>query len=77
MEGEYVRVLVKDAIQPLAFCGAQGDGLYTLAHFVESQHYARNDGEGVRNFRRSSQRAVAPEEVITTVRTLPQSLKVS
>ena len=40
-EGEYVRVLVNDAIQPLALCGVQGDGLCTLANFVESQHYAR------------------------------------
>ena len=44
--GESVRVLVNDAIQPLAFCGAQGDGLCTLANFVESQDYARNNGEG-------------------------------
>ncbi|KAF8549949.1 acid phosphatase [Imleria badia] len=43
---EYVRVLVNDAIQPLAFCGANGDGLCTLADFVESQQYARNNGEG-------------------------------
>ena len=45
-EGEYARVLVNDAIQPLAFCGAQGDGLCILANFVESQDYARNNGEG-------------------------------
>lgn len=44
--GEYVRVFVNDAIQPLAFCGARGDGLCTLANFVESQSYARNNGEG-------------------------------
>lgn len=44
--GEYVRVLVNDAIQPLAFCGARGDGLCALADFVESQRYARDNGEG-------------------------------
>lgn len=43
---EYVRVLVNDAVQPLAFCNASGDGLCTLADFVKSQHYARNNGEG-------------------------------
>ncbi|KAH0840375.1 histidine phosphatase superfamily [Lanmaoa asiatica] len=44
--GEYVRVLVNDAIQPLTFCGASGNGLCTLTDFVESQHYARKNGEG-------------------------------
>ncbi|KAF9233784.1 histidine phosphatase superfamily [Melanogaster broomeanus] len=44
--GDYVRILVNDALQPLEFCGATGNGLCTLANFVESQHYARNDGEG-------------------------------
>ncbi|KAF8549943.1 acid phosphatase [Imleria badia] len=44
--GEYVRVLVNDAIQPLAFCGASEDGLCTLADFVESQQYVRNNGDG-------------------------------
>ena len=43
---EYVRVLVNDAIQPLAFCGVRGDGLCALVNFVESQHYARDNGEG-------------------------------
>lgn len=45
-EGEYVRVLVNDAVQPLAFCGTQEHGLCELANFVESQAYARNNGEG-------------------------------
>ncbi|KAK0230132.1 phytase [Armillaria fumosa] len=42
---EYVRVLVNDALQPLAFCG-DGDGLCSLDAFVESQSYARNNGNG-------------------------------
>ncbi|KAK0499432.1 histidine phosphatase superfamily [Armillaria luteobubalina] len=42
---EYVRVLVNDAVQPLAFCG-DGDGLCSLDAFVESQSYARNNGNG-------------------------------
>ncbi len=42
---EYVRVLVNDAVQPLAFCG-NGDGLCSLDAFVESQSYARNNGNG-------------------------------
>ena len=41
-----VRVLVNDAVMPLEFCGAKGDGVCTLDAFVESQSYARNDGEG-------------------------------
>ena len=41
-----VRVLVNDALMPLAFCGAKGDGVCELGAFVESQAYARNDGEG-------------------------------
>ncbi|KIK96092.1 hypothetical protein PAXRUDRAFT_826324 [Paxillus rubicundulus Ve08.2h10] len=44
--GEYVRILVNDALQPLEFCGAAGNGLCTLDNFVNSQHYARNNGEG-------------------------------
>ncbi|KAH9899417.1 phytase [Cubamyces lactineus] len=43
---QYVRVLVNDAVQPLEFCGADAHGLCTLDAFVESQGYARNDGEG-------------------------------
>lgn len=46
-DGEiYVRILVSDKVQPLEFCGATGDGMCTLDAFVESQHYARSDGEG-------------------------------
>ncbi|RDX55363.1 phytase [Lentinus brumalis] len=40
-----VRVLVNDALMPLEFCGA-GDGVCTLDAFVESQSYARNNGNG-------------------------------
>ncbi|KDR84436.1 hypothetical protein GALMADRAFT_54583 [Galerina marginata CBS 339.88] len=42
----FVRILVNDALQPLEFCGADRDGLCTLSAFVDSQAYARNDGEG-------------------------------
>ena len=42
----YVRILVDDAVQPLEFCGADEDGICGLDAFVESQAYARNDGEG-------------------------------
>lgn len=42
----YVRILVDDALQPLEFCGANEDGICQLDAFVESQAYARNDGEG-------------------------------
>ena len=42
---EYVRILVNDVEQPLEFCG-RGDGLCEVGAFVESQVYARNDGEG-------------------------------
>ena len=45
-EDVYVRILVDDAIQPLEFCGANEDGICQLDAFVESQAYARNDGEG-------------------------------
>lgn len=44
--GEYVRILVNDAVQPLEFCGADKDGLCTLDAFVESQAYARSNGDG-------------------------------
>lgn len=43
---DYVRVLINDALQPLGFCGADKHGLCTLSKFVESQSYARNNGEG-------------------------------
>ncbi|KAH6908140.1 phytase [Coprinopsis sp. MPI-PUGE-AT-0042] len=46
-EGEmYVRVLVNDAVQPLEFCDGDSQGLCRLEAFVESQSYARNDGDG-------------------------------
>lgn len=42
----FVRVLVNDAVQPLDFCGADNHGLCALDAFVESQAYARHDGDG-------------------------------
>ncbi|KIY65057.1 acid phosphatase [Cylindrobasidium torrendii FP15055 ss-10] len=42
---EYVRILVNDAVQPLAFCG-DGSGRCTVEAFVESQTYARENGQG-------------------------------
>jgi len=45
-DGEYVRILVNDAVQPLEFCDADEDGLCTLSAFVESQAYARSNGDG-------------------------------
>ncbi|KAK7685198.1 hypothetical protein QCA50_011561 [Cerrena zonata] len=44
-ETQNVRVLVNDAQQPLEFCGT-GNGICTVDAFVESQSFARNDGEG-------------------------------
>ncbi|GJE87420.1 phytase [Phanerochaete sordida] len=41
-----VRVLVQDVLQPLEFCGGDAHGMCTLDAFVESQAYARHDGEG-------------------------------
>lgn len=47
---EYVRILVNDDLQPLEFCGAKGKGewkgLCVLKKFVESQGYARRNGDG-------------------------------
>jgi len=43
---EYVRIFVNDALQPMWFCGARGDGMCELSAFVESQGYARSDGAG-------------------------------
>jgi len=43
--GSFVRIFVNDAIQPLEFCGGAG-GLCELHAFVESQWYARHDGDG-------------------------------
>ncbi|KAI0638614.1 phytase [Trametes polyzona] len=45
-KAQHVRVLVNDAVQPLEFCGGDKDGLCKLDAFVESQAYARNNGEG-------------------------------
>lgn len=45
-EGEYIRILVNDVVQPLDFCGGDKDGLCELRKFIESQSYARSDGDG-------------------------------
>ncbi|PCH40718.1 phytase [Wolfiporia cocos MD-104 SS10] len=42
----YVRLMVNQAVQPLAFCDADENGLCSLSAFVESQAYARNGGDG-------------------------------
>ena len=44
--GEYIRILVNDAVQSLEFCGGSEDGLCTLNAFVESQAYAQSNGDG-------------------------------
>ncbi|KAF4575445.1 hypothetical protein EYR36_006805 [Pleurotus pulmonarius] len=41
---EFVRILVNDVVQPLDFCG--GGELCSLDAFVESQAFARDDGQG-------------------------------
>ncbi|KAF8870773.1 histidine phosphatase superfamily [Infundibulicybe gibba] len=56
--GEFVRILVNDAVQLLKFCGAGGDGVCRLPEFVESQAYARSDGMG--DSLRSATRRLAP-----------------
>lgn len=49
---EYVRIFVNDALQPLEFCGTSklGKGgmesMCALEAFVESQGYARRNGDG-------------------------------
>jgi len=43
---DFVRIFVDDALQPLEFCGADLSGMCSLQAFVESQGYARNNGEG-------------------------------
>ncbi|KAJ6502122.1 phytase [Mycena sanguinolenta] len=44
---EYVRILINDALQPLDFCAAKDRiGLCTLSAFVQSQFYARTNGDG-------------------------------
>ncbi|KAJ3711961.1 histidine phosphatase superfamily [Lentinula raphanica] len=46
-EEEYLRVLVNDAVQPLAFCsGVTPEGVCGVSAFVESQEYATNGGNG-------------------------------
>ncbi|KAG1897714.1 acid phosphatase [Suillus fuscotomentosus] len=42
---DFIRILINDEIQPLAFCGV-GDGLCGLEAFVDSQIYARRNGAG-------------------------------
>jgi len=46
MSEEYVRIFINDALQPLSFCRGDKDGLCRLSEFIDSQSYARNDGEG-------------------------------
>ncbi|EIW76422.1 acid phosphatase [Coniophora puteana RWD-64-598 SS2] len=41
-----LRILVNDAVQPLAFCGS-GNGQCTVTDFVQSQSFARSNGNGV------------------------------
>ena len=41
-----VRILVNDRLQPLEFCGGDKHGICTLDSFIDSQEYARNDGDG-------------------------------
>ncbi|EKM60000.1 uncharacterized protein PHACADRAFT_87656 [Phanerochaete carnosa HHB-10118-sp] len=41
-----LRILVQDIVQPLEFCGGDENGLCTVDAFVESQAFARNDGNG-------------------------------
>ena len=45
-EGEYVRILVNDEVQPLEFCGGAEDKICALEDFVRSQGYARRSGDG-------------------------------
>ncbi|KAI0693629.1 acid phosphatase [Cerioporus squamosus] len=45
-EGEYVRILVNDEVQPLEFCGGGEEKMCTLDDFVRSQGYARRSGDG-------------------------------
>ncbi len=45
-DGEYVRILINDAVQPLDFCGGDENGLCELKEFVKSQWYARTNGDG-------------------------------
>ncbi|RDX44136.1 acid phosphatase [Lentinus brumalis] len=45
-EGEYVRILVNDQVQPLEFCGGGKHKMCKLDDFVRSQGYARRSGDG-------------------------------
>jgi len=45
-KSQFVRILINDAVQPLGFCGGDRNGLCELGAFVESQRYARHNGEG-------------------------------
>jgi hypothetical protein len=42
---EYVRMFINDARMSMEFCG-KGDGICELGAFVESQGYARRNGDG-------------------------------
>ncbi|KAG9317928.1 histidine phosphatase superfamily [Chiua virens] len=44
---ESVRMLVNDAVQPLAFCDADEYGVCTLSNFVASQSFATSNGDGM------------------------------
>lgn len=44
-KGTYVRLLLNDALEPLAFCGS-GNGLCELSAFVKSQAYSQSNGNG-------------------------------
>ena len=47
LSGQYVRILVNDEVQPLAFCGAEEtDNMCSLEAFVDSQGYAKRSGDG-------------------------------
>lgn len=43
-EEEYVRVIVNDRVQPLAFCGGDRYGRCTLSGFVDSQSFTSSGG---------------------------------
>jgi len=46
-DGEMVRILVNDQVQPLEFCeGADANGLCSLENFVASQTFATSGGDG-------------------------------
>jgi len=45
-KGDFVRIFVDDALQPLDFCAADLSGLCSVDDFVKSQSYARHNGKG-------------------------------